>query len=217
MLAISGLQHFSFCKRQWALIHLEGQWQENLLTTQGQLMHTRVHNQEQSGVYGGVITMRSMPLRSLSLGLFGVADIVEFHPALEAKGASLVGYSGQYIPRPVEYKRGKSKVGDHDRVQLCAQSICLEEMLDCQIEQAEIYYGETRRRERVIIDDTLREKMITLCAEMRQIYNSGQTPPAKASIACKQCSLQNICIPKTSKRSVQKYWSGIMKGVIDEL
>lgn len=213
MLAISGLQHFAVCKRQWALIHLEGQWQENLLTTQGKIMHTRVHDQEQSEVLNGVIILRSMPLRSLALGLYGVADVVEFHPV--SSGIALVGHTGKYLPKPIEYKRGKAKTDDCDRIQLCAQALCLEEMLRCQIPHAEIFYGETRRRERIALDGKLREKTSELCTEMRKHFIAGVTPPAIKCSACSRCSLQPICLPNTSKRSAAKYWASIMKGLMD--
>ncbi len=177
-------------------------------------MHTRVHDQEQSECQNGVVTMRSLPLRSLSLGLYGVADVVEFHPD-EENGILIKGYLGSYTPKPIEYKHGKSKANDCDRLQLCAQALCLEEMLGCRVGQAEIFYGETRRRERVFLEDTLRQKTINLCAEMRRLYDSGITPPPQPSPACSRCSLQQICLPTSSKRSAVIYWKSVLKGLME--
>lgn len=139
LLSLSGIQHYAFCDRQWALIHLEKQWQENLRTVEGSILHERVHNSDYHESRGGIIYARSLPLLSYRLGLFGVADLVEFHPVeAETKGVNLPGRSGFYMPYPVEYKRGKQKKDDRDVVQLCAQALCLEEMLDVSIERGSL-------------------------------------------------------------------------------
>ena len=143
-LALSGIQHFNFCRRQWALIHVERQWKDNALTANGRIMHKRADDPFFSEVRNGVVIARSMPVVSYRLGLYGVCDIVEFTP--DEDGVLLAGRPGRFRPMPVEYKRGKEKKDGSDEAQLCAQVICLEEMLSTGIERASFYYGETRRR-----------------------------------------------------------------------
>ena len=154
LLALSGIQHFHFCRRQWALIHIERQWQENALTVEGRLMHRQADNPFHTEVRGGQITTRSMPVASYRLGLYGVCDVVEFWPSQD--GVHLAGRDGRYLPTPVEYKRGKEKQDACDEVQLCAQALCLEEMLPVQIQAGYLYYGETRRRVDVAFTEELR-------------------------------------------------------------
>ncbi len=125
-IALSGIQHFLFCRRQWALIHLEQQWAENLRTAEGRVMHERAHD-ESSEMRGGKLTVRGLRIFSRELGVSGQCDVVEFLSSDE--GAPLAGREGLFLPYPVEYKRGSSKMTDADRAQLCAQAICLEEML----------------------------------------------------------------------------------------
>lgn len=130
-LQLSGLQHFAFCRRQWALIHVENQWVENLLTVEGELLHTRAHDETQRELRGDVLTLRGLTVFSPSLGLSGKCDVVEFHA--DPAGISLQGEKGLWLPYPVEYKRGSPKVGNEDALQLCAQAMCLEETLCCSI------------------------------------------------------------------------------------
>jgi len=147
LLPLSGLQHLLFCERQCALIHIEQAWAENLLTAEGRIMHERVHEADRES-RGEVRIEYSMPLRSLRLGLIAKADVVEFHRKLDPgeKGSS------KWLPFPVEYKRGKPKKENYDKVQLCAQAMCLEEMLDVQIPEGAIFYGRTRRRQDVVFE-----------------------------------------------------------------
>ena len=142
-LLISGIQHFSFCRRQWALIHIENRWDENQLTAEGRAMHARVHEAGMTTKRGGIITLRGLPVRSNRLMISGVCDAVELIP--DDKGIPIRGRKGTWKIHPVEYKHGKTKKHDSDRLQLAAQSVCLEEMLACRIESASLYYGETRR------------------------------------------------------------------------
>jgi len=201
-LPISGLQHFAFCPRQWALIHLEEQWQENALTAEGRALHDAAHDADFTESRAGVILARSLWLSSESLGLVGVSDVVEFHAG--ETGVSLPGRRGAYRPYPIEYKRGKPKAGNHDRLQLCAQAICLEEMTGCDIVEGALYYAAIRRREVVTLGEALRRQTQTFAQAMHAAYRSGMTPAARHGTACKSCSLVDRCLPKLSG-SAQRY------------
>lgn len=209
LLAISGLQHIAFCERQWALIHIEQQWDENLRTAEGRVLHERVHDPDYKTYKPGAIVVRGMTLQSLRLGLYGVADVVEFVEQQGGVGISLPNRTGLYLPRPVEYKRGKSKQGDYDRIQLCAQAMCLEEMLNCHIEEGDLYYGETRRRETVKLDTELRDEVTELSQHMHKLHDEGITPKPDMKLSvCKSCSMVNVCMPRIRlKTSVQSYWN----------
>ena len=178
------------------MIHIEQAWQENLLTVEGKILHEKAH--ETGGEKrGDVITTRGMPTFSNSLGIRGVCDIVEFHR--DEDGVAIHGREGKYLPVPVEYKRGHPKVGDEDILQLCAQAMCLEEMLVCDIPYGSIFYGETRRRLQVRLDEQTRRSVREMFAEMHGLYKRGHTPKVKISKACKSCSLAEICVPKLGK------------------
>jgi len=194
-LLISGIQHFAFCRRQWALIHIEALWTENLYTVSGDLMHTRAHNKSLTEKRGDVIVSRDMPVFSRTMQVRGKCDVVEFRRNDE--GVSISGREGLWLPCPVEYKRGKPKSHDADRLQLCAQAICLEEMLLCpEIQSAYLYYGETKRRETVPLDSDLRETVRSMFAEMRDYYDRRYTPRVKRMKSCVSCSLKDSCLPK---------------------
>ena len=204
LLALSGIQHFLFCRRQWALIHVERQWQENALTAEGRLMHRRADDPFLTEVRGGVICARAVPVASYRLGLYGVCDVVEFSPSSE--GVALRGRAGAYLPAPVEYKRGKEKQDACDEAQLTAQAVCLEEMLVVSIPKGYLYYGEPRRRVEVAITQELRDLVARAAAEMHDYFAKGHTPRVKPSKACKSCSLQDICLPNLQKRvAVSQY------------
>ncbi len=214
LLPLSGIQHFAFCPRQWALIHIEQQWVENVRTAEGRIMHERTHNADIKEVYSDNIITRSMFLRSFKLGLFGQADVVEFWLASrEGGGIRLKGYSGYWLPKPIEYKRGRPKSDDRDRVQLCAQAISLEEMLQVTIDEGALYYGETRRREVVIFTEELRILVSNLSNEMHQLFSKGKTPKAKYEKKCLSCSLFEICVPKVINRkgSINNYINQAMQ------
>lgn len=198
-LQLSGLQHFAFCRRQWALIHIEQQWQENLRTVEGGILHERAHDETIREHSRDKITIRGLRIASASLGVSGECDVVEF---LRRKtGARLAGEEGLWQPYPVEYKRGSSKPGDADRLQLCAQALCLEEMLGCAVPEGALYYGETRRRERVAFSEELRAEVSRLLAEMHELYHRGYTPKVKTGKHCNACSLKELCLPVLCRTS----------------
>lgn len=210
-LLLSGIQHFVFCKRQWALIHIEQQWQENFRTIDGEILHEKAHDDSLKEKRGDLIISRGMRIFSHSLGLTGTCDIVELHKASD--GVSIFGRNGPYKPIPVEYKRGKPKEDDSDMLQLCSQAMCLEEMLLCKIPEAFLYYGETKRRLKIILNDELRERVKIIVKEMHELYDRKYTPKVKPSKRCKACSLSEICIPKLCKNpSVKNY---IKKNIVE--
>lgn len=217
-LQLAGLQHFTFCRRQWALIHIEQQWNENVLTMKGNLFHEKVHDGYSSEKRKNVIISRGMPIHSRTLGVSGECDVVEF--VQDEQGVTLSNREGKYVLYPVEYKRGKAKITDEDRMQLTAQVICLEEMFLTTIPEAYLFYGETRRRERVEITDALREECRKLLAEMHQLYARGYTPRVRKTKKCEACSLKSICLPKLEKsKNVAAYISEHMEcgeGVIQD-
>lgn len=201
---LSGIQHYAFCPRQWALIHIEQQWEENYFTVMGNIMHENVHDKEFTEKRKNVVITRGMPVFSRTLGVRGDCDVVEFHK--DKDGIPLSNYDGTYQPIPVEYKRGKPKEHDADILQLCAQALCLEEMLVCRINSGFLYYGETRRRLEVVLDEELRLKVKDSFEKMHQLFDKNYTPKVKATKACKACSLSELCLPKLNKKiSVADY------------
>lgn len=204
-LPLSGIQHFAFCKRQFALIHIERLWAENTLTFDGRAMHDRADDPFYFESRGTVLITRSVPLLSRSLGLYGVADVVEFHLCLDG-GVALEGRDGRWQPFPVEYKRGQVKPDDRDIVQLCAQALCLEEMLHVEVRKGALFYGRTRRRQAIHIEDSLRARVADLAQQMHEMHAAGLTPPPIRTKACKRCSLEDLCLPKVaSRKDVRKY------------
>lgn len=194
-LPLSGLQHLAFCPRQWALIHLEQAWAENRLTSEGRLLHENADLPGQSRRHD-LHTVRGLPLACRRLALTGRADVVEFRPE----------------PFPVEYKRGRRKPDDCDLVQLCAQALCLEEMLDQPVPRGAIFYGEPRRRLAVEFSPQLRARTETLATEMHRLYQSRETPPAKPGAYCQNCSLINICLPNaTAESTIQTRWNRLQR------
>lgn len=210
-LQLAGVQHFVFCRRQWALIHIEQLWQENLLTTLGNIMHERAHDEEIREHRGDTIIVRGLRVHSAKLGLSGICDVVEFHKNVE--GHPLSGEQGLWIPVPVEYKRGKSKIKNEDRVQLCAQAMCLEEMFSIDIPLAYLFYGETKSRETVDLTGSLRSEVMTAVQEMHQLFEKKYTPRVKPFSGCRSCSLTEICVPRLPKQDSVK---GYIKKAIEE-
>lgn len=196
-LMISGIQHFAFCRRQWALIHIEQQWAENVHTVVGELMHQKTHDPYVVEKRRDVLITRALPVSSKTMGVSGECDVVEFHKSEE--GISLHGHRGYYQVFPVEYKKGKPKKSDEDILQLTAQAICLEEMFSIEIPSGALFYGETRRREIVEFTEELRGKVKGIFQEMHQYYQRRYTPRVTWSKACNGCSLKDICIPKLGK------------------
>jgi len=199
LLPISALQHLAFCERQWGLIHLEGIWNENRLTAEGRLMHDRVHRPETES-RPGVRVARSLRIHSFRLGLVGQTDIVEFRqlPDETGNGIRLNGTAGRWQPRPVEFKRGVPKAGHCDTIQLCAQAMCLEEMLDVLIEEGDLYYGRTHRRYEVVFNGDLRKETEDLAVRLHALFTEGRTPRARYSRKCDGCSLVARCMPKVT-------------------
>ena len=194
---LSALQHFAFCRRQWALIHLEQLWEENLRTAEGQVQHQRAHDDHLTEKRGDTIILRGVNVTCRKYGLTGQCDVIEFHRSNE--GITLHGREGLWEPKPVEYKRGSPKADDCDEVQLCGQVLCLEEMLTCRIGEAYLYYAETRHRESVLITEDLRGRVIAMAQEMRQYMKSKHTPSARPGKVCHSCSMKQLCLPKLTK------------------
>lgn len=204
-LMISGLQHFRFCRRQWALIHIEQQWAENLRTVEGTLLHERAHNEQLRESRGDLLIVRGLRVQSLTLGLTGQCDVVEFRRD-DTRGVTLSGKEGAWLPYPVEYKHGAAKQDGSDALQLCAQAMCLEEMLVCEIPSGALFYGETRRRFPVSFTQELREEVRQDAAQMHNLYRRGHTPHVRPTKSCNACSLKELCLPPLQKSgSVQEY------------
>ena len=196
---LSALQHYLYCPRQCALIHLEQVWAENRFTAEGRVLHERADSKEKT-TEGRVRTVRTLPIASARRGLSGQADVVEFHD------------DGTVFP--VEYKRGRPKANRCDEVQLCAQALCLEEMLNVAIAEGALFYGEKRRRKVVAFDRQLRELTETTISQVHALLQAGSTPPAVYDKKCEQCSLRAACLPQscTAGRSVRKYLAGMLRG-----
>jgi CRISPR-associated exonuclease Cas4 len=214
LLPISALQHLQFCERQWALIHLEQQWEENRLTAEGRILHDRVHDAATES-RPGVVIARGLLLHSLRLGLTGQADVVEFH-RLDGDppgAARLPDREGWWRPFPIEYKRGRPKPDSCDEVQLCAQALCLEEMFGVGIENGALFYGKRRRRTEVPFDGALRKHTEELARRMHDLYCARITPPAVYEKKCDNCSLYDRCLPRTTskRKSVGRYLATFLK------
>lgn len=203
-LMLSGIQHFVFCHRQWALIHIEQQWEENYRTVDGSIMHKCAHDNTFHEKRGDLIIARGMAVSSPYLGISGECDIVEFRR--NDDGILLHGQEGKYSVTPVEYKRGSPKIDKSDKLQLAAQAMCLEDMLCCEIPAGYLYYGETRRRTRVDINEELRQQVKCVLEEMHELFQRGHTPKVRRTRACNACSLKNICLPVLfSKKTASAY------------
>lgn len=200
LLPLSGIQHFLFCRRQWALIHVERQWQENARTVEGKLLHKRTDDPFFTETRHNLLIARAVPIASYRLGLAGVCDVVEFTES--PQGVKLPGREGLYLPAPVEYKRGSPKADPCDEAQLCAQAICLEEMLSVDIPLGFLYYGEIRHRVEVPLSAELRQLVYDMSSEMHAYFKRGYTPRVKTSKACRSCSLADICLPDLQEKLI---------------
>lgn len=208
MLQLSGIQHYMFCPRQWALIHIEQVWEENYLTAEGSLLHQNVDNpfMRETG-HTDVLTLRGLRLSSARLGISGIADAVEIHPYDDApKRKADILKSKRYEALPVEYKRGKPKINDCDRMQVVAQCVLLEEMLGIPIKRGAIFYWETRHREYVDVNQEMKDQLEIICDEMHEIFKSRIIPGACKKKECRSCSLYDHCLPSLHGRSVKKYF-----------
>lgn len=207
LLPLSGLQHLAFCERQWALIHLEQQWAENRLTAEGRQMHERAHEGTDEW-REGVRICRGMPVRSLRLGLVGRIDVVEFRP----------GPDGMSRPFPIEYKHGRPKPDRCDEVQICAEALCLEEMLGVDVPNGAIFYGKPRRRSDMVFGNDLRAGTEELAARLHILYAAGKTPSASYAPKCVHCSLLGVCLPQCAgeQRSASSYIKRAMRAAAKE-
>lgn len=215
LLPISALQHLLFCERQCALIHVERLWEENRLTAEGRHLHDRAH-EGPSETRGRSRIVRGLWLRSLQWGLVGQSDVVEFEapPGLSAADSLPIrlaagkdaDWSG-WMVRPVEYKRGKPKKDNSDRVQVCAQALCLEEMLRIEILEGSLFYGQRKRRTAVVLDESLREITSRAIQRLRQMIQENETPPAVREPKCDSCSLIHVCLPDAASgtRSASRF------------
>ena len=203
-LLLSGIQHFVFCRRQWALIHIEQQWAENYRTADGEIMHRNVHDAGFREKRGDTVITRAMAVSSPTLGISGECDVVEF--INDANGININGLKGSYRVVPTEYKRGEPKPDESDIMQLTAQAMCLEEMLCCEIPKGYIFYGETKHRYEVCFSDELRVKTENTIKEMHGYYARKYTPKVKRTHSCNACSLKDICLPVLcGERSARDY------------
>ena len=209
-LMISGIQHFVFCRRQWALIHIEQQWAENVHTVTGELMHKKAHDPYLVEKRKEVLITRALPVSSKLMGVSGECDVVEFHRCED--GISLYGHRGCYTIYPIEYKKGKPKKSSEDILQLTAQAMCLEEMFSTRVGCGAIFYGETRRREEISFTQELQDSVKSIFEEMHQLYRRRYTPKVKWSKACNGCSLKEICLPVLGRTiPVKDYMKNALK------
>ncbi|WP_208001640.1 CRISPR-associated protein Cas4 [Macrococcus carouselicus] len=211
-LMLSGIQHFYFCKRQWSLIHVEQQWEENRWTVEGQLIHEKADNPYIKEKRKNYFISRAMPVSSATLGLSGILDVVEFEKS--EKGIHVEGKRGKWQPTIVEFKRGKEKKDNRDVVQLIAQVICLEETLNIKISYAYLYYNQTNKKKKIEITTELKDEVKFLADQMHKIYQAGVTMEAEMYKNCQECSLINICMPRLTKKKVSI--SNYMSNHLDE-
>lgn len=203
-LMLSGIQHFCFCQRQWALIHIDMLWEENLRTAEGEIMHDKCHDSMSSESRGDILISRGLPVFSRSMGVSGECDVVEF--IRDDNGISLSGREGRYRVYPVEYKHGSPKEHNADVFQLCAQAMCLEEMLVCEISEGALFYGETKRRTKVQFTDAMRTEVREMFELMHHYMKNSYIPKVKSTKSCNACSLKDLCLPKLGRAGdPQKY------------
>lgn len=203
-LMLSGIQHFRFCARQWALIHVEQQWAENVRTIEGNYVHEKVDQPFIREKRQDKLIVRAMPVKSHELATTGICDVVEF--IQDPSGITLIDEVGKFRVVPVEYKRGKPKTGEEDIMQLVAQAMCLEEMLACDIPVGYFFYDEIKRRQEIIITDAHKDEVRRLFKQMHHYFSRQHTPKVKMGKHCKSCSLENLCMPVLNeKQDVRSY------------
>ena len=206
-LMISAIQHYVFCPRQWQLIHIEMEWQDNDLTALGQILHHRVDTPDLPQQRGKTITLRSVPLVSHRLGIYGISDVVELTPTVEDTCLRHPLYPGRWQATPVEYKKGSPKRHNADKMQLCAEALCLEEMYGITIPVGYLYYGEMKHRLKVPLADTLRSELVETVKVMHRLTEVGGTAPPVYDQRCRRCSLRDLCLPELSQRTnVRSYY-----------
>lgn len=207
---LSGIQHFRFCARQWALIHIEQQWEENVLTIEGNYVHEKADQPFLREKRRDKLIVRAMPVKSHELRTSGICDVVEF--IQDPDGITLIDEVGKYRVVPVEYKRGKPKSGKEDVMQLVAQAMCLEEMLACEVPVGYFFYDQVKRREEVHITEQLKEEVRKAFKQMHHYFARQHTPKVKMDKHCKSCSLENLCMPiLNEQKDVTSYMMGYLK------
>lgn len=209
MLQLSGIQHFAFCPRQWALIHIEKLWAENVLTVEGKFLHERADDPFFAETRQGVKTVRAVPVVSRELGLHGVIDVMEICDE---------GTGQERMMTIIEYKRGRPKPDERDEVQICAQAMCVEEMLGVSLQCGFLFYGQTKRRVQVEYSPKLRQKVKEYAAQMHEIFKTGKTPLAITTKKCRNCSMADLCVPDLAAKTsqVQKYVAKNIAVIIKE-
>ncbi|MFB9276431.1 CRISPR-associated protein Cas4 [Cohnella cellulosilytica] len=206
-LMLSGIQHFQFCKRQWAFIHIEQQWEENVRTIEGQHLHRKADQPFTREKRGDRLIVRAMPVKSNQLKITGICDVVEF--IRDDRGVEIAGAEGKFLAYPVEYKRGRPKLKDEDVLQLAAQAICLEEMLLSPVDIGYLFYNEIKQRVEVPLTIEVKEKVKSVFAEMQDYYQRRHTPKVTTGSFCRSCSLESVCLPELmNKRTVKSYVEG---------
>jgi CRISPR-associated exonuclease Cas4 len=208
MLMLSGIQHYMFCARQWALIHIEQVWSDNRLTAEGSILHSNVDDPFYRQLNNGLLTIRGVKLASHELGLYGVADAIELLPEADINNVAIThpNYPGRWTPHLVEYKHGKPKPDERDEVQLMAQAMCLEEMYGVKVQEASLFYFETRHRLEIVLTDQLRQLTIRLANQMHELFGKGEVPLPHYQPHCKNCSLIDLCQPEIERcKSVSTY------------
>ena len=202
-LMLSGIQYYYFCKRQWALIHIEQQWDENQSTMEGNYLHEKADMPFLKEKRKDFLVSRAVPVSSKTLGFTGIIDVIEFRRSDD--GIKLGRHGGTWLPEVIEYKRGKEKPDERDIVQLCAQVICLEEKWDVRIDKSYLYYFKTNKRIEVLITNELRNKVIEISNDMHNLYNKRKIPLAEFFKNCRLCSLYDICMPRITKKKTSVY------------
>lgn len=209
LLPLSALQHYVFCRRRAALVHIEGLWSENRFTAEGNVVHEHAHDERRKDRRGPVETRRGIELRSFTLGLTGKADVVEFHHGDDRQVEGVV---------LVEYKRGRARsdVGREFEVQVCGQSLCLEEQLGRPVDEAYLYYAKSKCRVPVELSEELRQETRLAIAGLHALIAAGGTPAAKFARKCRRCSLIDLCLPKAlrSRAAVRRYLTDGIAGTI---
>lgn len=206
MLMLSGIQHFVYCARQWALIQIYQVWEDNALTVEGSCQHKVVDNAEYRQLNGSTLTLRGLRIASYFLGLSGIADAIELYASSQEKGVWFDNYQGFYSPYPIEYKHGRKKQTDCDIVQLVAQAMCMEEMYGIEISEGAIFYRQTNRKMIVQITDELRQRVKFLADDMHRRFDNGEIPVESLQAKCRNCSLFNKCMPLPENSDDAKFY-----------
>ena len=215
LLPISALQHFVFCPRRCALVHIERLWVPNVFTVEGEMLHERVDELGRESRVT-VIVSHGVGIRSLQYGITGILDVVEFQSvSAESPGCPLADKQGNWLPYPIEYKRGTVTRGFGDDVQLCAQALCLEEMLGCAVANGAIFYKATKKRREIRFTHHLREQTVEAIAGTRKLLETGSTPPAEYGKKCETCSMIDLCQPKAlgGSSTAGSYLAQYVKGL----